>query len=249
MLVAAVQFQPVFKDIKANLQTMTTLVVQAVQAGAELIVFPELATTGYSFGSPDEARLVSEFLIPSEPLPHPSLDLMMAHSKHHGVAIVWGLVERMSGDTLFNSQCLVTPEGKLATYRKRNLWGSDFWWATPGDASPTIVEWRGRKIGLLICRDIRNKNDVVDDIYEPGDADIVAFSANFGVGGVPAVAWVNFAKNNKVALIVSNRYGEEYGDETYNNFGKGGICIVGSEGQCTKKGFKLAAPCIVVADV
>lgn len=247
MKAAAVQFAPVFKDLTANLDTMGQLAMEAAKAGAELIVFPELATTGYSFSSREEAQPFSEPLL-AEKGPSPSLDHMTHISKGTGAAIAWGFVEDAQ-EKLFNSQCLVTPDGRYATYRKRNLWACDFWWATPGDVSPTIIEWKGRKIGLLVCRDIRDKSDAAAEIYEPGDADIVAFSSNFGNGPIPAVSWVEFAIDNRVTLVASNRYGDEEGDETYSNFGKGGICIIRPDGKCLREGLKLGAPCIVMADV
>jgi N-carbamoylputrescine amidase len=55
MKVATVQYAPVFKDVDANLRTAATLVIEAANNGAELIVLPELATTGYSFMSAEDA--------------------------------------------------------------------------------------------------------------------------------------------------------------------------------------------------
>jgi len=247
MRVAAVQFAPIFKDLEHNLGLMRTLALKASKEKAELIVFPEMATAGYSFSFVEEARPFSEALLSGGGLA-PSLEHMKALSAETGAAIAWGLIEA-EGEKLFNSQCLVLPNGTYATYRKRNRWGSDFWWASPGDESPTIVEWQGRKIGLLICRDIRDESDVSSEIYEPGDADIVAFSANFGNGPVPAVSWVEFAMSNQTTLVVANRYGEEFGNEIYNNFGKGGVCVIRPDGTCGRDGLVLEAPCFVLAEV
>jgi predicted amidohydrolase len=146
---------------------------------------------------------------------------------------------------LYNAQALVTPEGGLALYKKRNRWANDFLWASKGDHSPTIVSWRGRTIGLLICRDIRDKSDVSSAIYEAGDADIVAFSSNFGKGGFPPVSWMDFAENNQTNLVVSNRYG----DEGNNNFGGGGICVIRPSGKVEAAGLIFDEDCIVYADV
>jgi predicted amidohydrolase len=241
--VATVQFKPVFKDVKANLQIMNGLAKEAKQGGAELIVFPELCTTGYSFMSEEEARPFGEPLM-TEKGPSPSFEHMRELAQLVDAALVWGLVEAAQG-VLYNAQCIVCPDGGAATYRKRNLWGNDFLWAAKGDISPAIITWRGRTVGLLICRDIRDKNDKVDEIYEPGDADIVAFSSNFGNGGFPAVSWVDFAVENKTTLVVSNRYGFEGS----NNFGHGGICVVRPSGKVECKGLVWDEPCIVYADV
>jgi hypothetical protein len=51
MKVAAVQMAVVYRDKSQNLQRMSALAMQAKAQGATLVVFPELATTGYSFMS------------------------------------------------------------------------------------------------------------------------------------------------------------------------------------------------------
>jgi predicted amidohydrolase len=103
-----------------------------------------------------------------------------------------------------------------------------------------------KKVGLLICRDVRDKkDDKWSSFYEKGDADIVAMSANWGDGGFPAVSWMEFAKDNKVALIVANRYGKEIP----NDFGEGGICVVEPSGKVHCDGIVWNQPCIVYADL
>ena len=60
MKVAAIQYAPVFMDVSANLKRLAQLVVQAAKQGAQLIVLPELCTTGYSIMGPKDAALVAE---------------------------------------------------------------------------------------------------------------------------------------------------------------------------------------------
>lgn len=243
MKVAAVQFGPVFKDFEGNLERMAKLVLQAQANGAELIVLPELSTTGYSFLDAEEAEPFAEPLERGRAL---SLAIMESLSRNYSVAIAWGFVEKdIATGKLHNSQAIVLPDGKFYSYRKINKWGNDYLWAESGEASPPVVEFRGKKVGLLICRDIRDKSAEWKDFYEKGDADIVAFSSNFGDGGFPAVSWVEFATSNEVHLIVSNRYGQEEN----NDFGEGGICVIDPKGKVTCKGLQWSAPCIVYADV
>jgi predicted amidohydrolase len=245
MKVAAIQFAPVFKDIVANVNTMEGLVAEAAKGGAELVVLPEMCTAGYSFMYASEAKTFCEGRLSTS---NPSIKAMVEASNSLGVAIAWGLIEKgdESGETLYNSQALCLPgQGLVATYRKRNRYGNDYLWAAPGDVSPTIVTYKGRKVGMLICRDIKDSNDVNDDLYEPGDADIIAFSANFGNGPFPANAWMRFVSQNKTALVVSNRYGQEEN----NNFGQGGIGVIHPDGKIDHDGLKWSAPCIVHSTV
>ena len=60
--VAAVQLEPEFHDIEANLEKIKAKAVEARDAGARLIVFPELATTGYTFDSREEAFALGDEL-------------------------------------------------------------------------------------------------------------------------------------------------------------------------------------------
>src|SRR5690606_25230244 len=141
-----------FKDVQANLKVMNEITKAAVKGGAELTVFPELCTTGYSFMSEEEARPYAEPVLAEKGL-SPSFEHMRGLSTLLDVAIVWGFVED-AGHCLYNSQALVFPDGQETTNRKRNRWGNDFLWATPGDVSPTILSWKGKTIGPLICRDV-----------------------------------------------------------------------------------------------
>lgn len=250
MKVAAVQFKPSFKDVAANTKAAAELVIKAAQSGAKLVVLPELCTTGYSFMSADEALPFAEVLGSpgSKPLAASacSMPVMQALSQKLGIAIVWGVLERDIGTgKLHNSQVLVVPDNRYWIARKSNSWGNDYLWATEGQANPPIGEFGGKRIGLLICADIRNKSDQLNELYEPGDADIVAFSSNWGKGGFPSGRWVQFAQKNKVFLVASNRYGEE----ANNDFGAGGICVIEPCGKVHCEGLQWGRPCIVYADV
>jgi predicted amidohydrolase len=239
MQIAVVQFGPIFKDVVGNVDRLTHIIRLAASEGAELIVLPELCTTGYSFMGVKDAAPYAEHAKGA------TFQVMAALSTELKVAICWGYLET-AGPQLYNAQSLVLPgQGLVAHYRKRNLWGNDFLWATVGDVSPPIVTWQGKRIGLLICRDIRNKNDVKDTLYEAGDADVVAFSSNFGKGGFPSVTWMDFATEKQIHLAVSNRYGEE----SHNDFGAGGVCIIYPDGKVACQGLEWGKDCFVLANI
>lgn len=254
MKVAAVQFAPVWKDAGKNLAMMQAAVEETAKHGARLIVLPELCTSGYSFLSMKEASPFAEILtrdpgvtkrVQGGTTPN-SVGQMKGLAEKLEVAIAWGLVEEDPGTgDLYNAQMLVLPDGTWVSYRKVNLWGNDLIWAKEGKGSPPIIRFMGKNIGLLVCADIQDKSDNIESFYEPGDADIVAFSANWGDGGFPATKWVKFAKGNHCHLVVSNRYGQE----TCNNFGEGGICVIDSSGRVYCEGVKWNEPCVVYAEV
>jgi predicted amidohydrolase len=251
--VAAVQFAPVFEDKMGNLRKMAFLVKQAAEEGAQLIVLPELATTGYSFMSKAQALPFAEPIHP-DTLTFKSMRVLAETFRAY---IAWGMVELEAGTgDLFNSQVIVSPDGTWASYRKVNRWGNDYLWARPGRANPPIIKAffdapKGeglveKKIGLLVCRDVRDKkDDKWKSFYEKGDADIVCLSANWGDGGFPSISWLDFAEDNNAHLIVSNRYGKE----SCNDFGEGGSCIISPPDKVHCEGLKWDAECIVYADL
>jgi len=242
MKVAAVQFSPVFKDVAGNLRAAALMVMGAAEAGARIVVLPELCTTGFSFMSVEEAKPFAEVIEEGSR----SMQVMGALARKYNTAIAWGLVEQDPGTgNLYNAQAMIFPDGRFISYRKINLWGNDFLWAYEGTGNPPIVEYEGKKVGLLICRDVRDKAPAWKDFYEAGDADIVCFSSNWGDGGFPSVNWVEFARDNHAWLIVANRYGQE----SNNNFGEGGVCVIEPSTKVHCEGLVWSKPCVVLADI
>ncbi len=68
MKIGFIQFKPVFGDVAANLETMKRLISSV---SADLLVLPELATTGYTFTSHEELVKIAEPFNQS-----PSLDMI-----------------------------------------------------------------------------------------------------------------------------------------------------------------------------
>jgi predicted amidohydrolase len=244
--VAAVQFAPVMGQKAENLRRLAHLVAGAAKAGAELVVLPELCATGYSFMGEEEARPHAESIEPAST----TLGVFRALAKKFGIHLLGGLVEidRGTGD-LHNSQIYADPTGYFLSYRKVNPWGNDYLWAKPGIGNPPVVRAKfretTRKVGLLICRDARNKKNDDWSFYGPGDADIVCLSANWGNGGFPSTTWMDFVEENKSALIVSNRYGKE----GCNDFGEGGVCVIEPSGKVHCQGLVWSRDCFVIAEV
>jgi predicted amidohydrolase len=257
MKAAAVQFRPEFKDCQGNLRALANLVKTATEAGAKLIVLPELATTGYSMMSIEEAEPLAEVITEFDPnatsisLLSGSMNLFYALASKFNVHIVWGLVEKDCGTgNLHNTQVMMCPDGTFDSVRKINGFGNDFLWSIPGRANPPIrkitVGGKMYKVGLLLCRDVRDKkDDEWKEFYEKGDANIVALSTNWGKGAFPATAWMEFAEENETILVVSNRYGVE----ANNDFGAGGVGIISPDGKVQCDGLVWSQDCIVYGNV
>jgi predicted amidohydrolase len=137
--VSVAQFAP-GSNVGANLDCIANLVRQAKADGAELVVFPELAVTGLV--SPAEL---------AQPIPGVATATLSALAAELGLYLVCGMAER-AGDVLYNSACLVAPDGTVSVYRKTHLTTAERTWATPGDAW-TVVDTPIGRIGMLIGHD------------------------------------------------------------------------------------------------
>lgn len=247
MRIASIQYNPKFKQPQHNIKAVLNLINKARLSGAELIVLPELVLVGYSFMSKEDADPFAEDITAKRGY----TAIMSKAAQKWGVHLVWGAIHKHMGTgDLFNVQIMACPDGSVSYYEKINLWGNDYLWATEGRMNPPIVSCkfsdRVLRVGLLICRDIRDKKDEKwDSFYEKGEADIVCLSANWGDGGFPAVSWMDFVSRNKIPLLVSNRWGKE----ANNDFGEGGICYVDAQGKVSCNGLVWNQDCMVLVDI
>jgi predicted amidohydrolase len=137
---AAVQMRPQ-DDVDDNLELIAALAAQAKSTdGAEIAVFPELALTGLNDPAPR-----------AQPIPGPATDRLCRLAKELAMYLVVGFAEQ-GRDAVYNSACLVGPEGVVAVYRKIHLSGADTTWAQPGEAW-VVADTRVGRIGLMIGHD------------------------------------------------------------------------------------------------
>lgn len=202
--------------------------------------------------SADEAAPFAEVMLrPSDGLfaPGSSIAAMSKMAADLGIAIVWGFVGKdPNTNKLYNAQAYVDPKGYLEFTRKINPWGNDYLWATPGRENPPVIscDVTGLRVGLLICRDIRDKkDDSWSNFYSKGDADVIAFSTAWGDGGFPATTWMDFVEEHNISLIVANRYGQEQN----NNFGEGGSCILTAPSKVECRGLLWNQDCVILGEV
>jgi predicted amidohydrolase len=122
-------------------------VLAAAGAGAEVVVLPELVTTGYAFESAREARTLAERA------DGPCLGAIAALAAEHDLVIVGGFAELAEHDGVYNSAFLIDRSGLRAVYRKVHLWADERRWFTPGQGPAPVVNTHRGRIGILIvCR-------------------------------------------------------------------------------------------------
>lgn len=157
--VAAIQTAPVPgpltpEAVKANLANCVDHVERAAGAtGAQLLVLPESATTGFTPGVP--ARRLWELVSDAEgAVTEPLREV----ARRLGVHVVAGsYVRGAEPGVVRNAALLIGPTGELlGQYHKTHLFSgedrADGGWVTPGDEAVVVDTELGR-IGLIICFD------------------------------------------------------------------------------------------------
>lgn len=111
-----------WQDVEANRTRMVAAAEEAAASGSHLVLFPELANTGYfRFGDLD---FISRYVRLAEPVPGPTTEALGAVAWRLGIYIIVGLLEahpRIPG-AVYNSAALLAPNGRvLGVHRKVHL--------------------------------------------------------------------------------------------------------------------------------
>ena len=141
------QFNPIVGDIKFNAQKMLDLSIEANNAGAHLIIFPELALTGY----PPEDLLFRDGFI-NQVKDEITNFCNLAPS---GISILFGAPNK-TDDFLFNSAYLIQHNRIINIYNKQELpnygvFDEKRYFSSGVDSF--VFECQNTKIGVLICED------------------------------------------------------------------------------------------------
>lgn len=146
MRIALAQFNPVVGDIVGNTDKILALAEQAIAQGADILVTPELALTGYN---PEDLLLRDHFYRECSKGLGRLMDL-------DGITLVVGHPFKQ-GHERFNAATVLRNGNRLGTYCKMMLPNEDVFdecrYFTPG-ASPLVFEQDGVKVGVVICEDI-----------------------------------------------------------------------------------------------
>ena len=146
--VACGQFSAVGGDRTSNLEAMKRLTRDASADGCDLILFPEMAVTGYL--PPKEMPKLAENAV------GPSREFMSSVARDHGIGIVYGFPEIIAGhERKANTFLMLGKDGEeVGRYRKIHLWDTEAEWCEPGKEIP-LFKFGGASISGWICYDTR----------------------------------------------------------------------------------------------
>lgn len=199
MKLSIVQFEPKFGDKVFNFSKINKY-IDTVET--DIIVFPELATTGYDFKSKNEViELADSFT--SEKIKE-----IADKSKKLNKIIVFGFPEIDEGKT-YNSAAILFPDENLnKLYRKTHLFFRERFCFEEGNTGFFNIYFKNWdiNIGTMICYDWRFP-EAARTLGLKG-ADLIVCPSNL-VTDVWDVSTPSRALENKVYLAVANRIGIE----------------------------------------
>ena len=144
MKIALIQIPLVWEDPKSNRASIEQK-INAIESETDLIVLPEMFTTGFTM-QPERV---------AETMGGETIQWMQSLAKAKNAAITGSLIIVEEGK-YFNRLVFVFPTGEIQEYDKRHLFtlaGEDGFF-TAG-TSKVLIEYKGWKICPLICYDLR----------------------------------------------------------------------------------------------
>lgn len=201
--VATVQMKPALGEVEDNLVKMSDFVSKiASQQKVDLIIFPELVTSGNELGV--------RFTEMAQRVPGPSANLMAQRAADFGVYIAFGMVMKERVESiLFNTAVLVGPDGELVgTYNKVHLHGEERMAFREGFRLP-VFETDIGQIGLMLGWDLAFP-EVARSLTLDG-AELLCVLANWETSEIDE--WRTYVKarayENALFVAASNRVGED----------------------------------------
>ena len=150
-------------DLTGNAQRIRAGIEAAKQAGAELVLFPELALTGY----PPEDLLLREHFLDDT-----AATLEELAASVEGIVAIVGFPERIAGAVrgpapgspgpmarvVYNSAAVLGEGSLQSVYRKVHLPNYGVFdeqrYFKPGEPKGSVIELAGQGIGVTVCEDL-----------------------------------------------------------------------------------------------
>jgi len=227
LTLAVVQFTPRFGEKGKNLSRMQELVTGIA---ADIMVFPELCTTGYFFVSREEAAEVAETGSGQ------SSQFFREMAQQKNAVVIAGFAERHR-KKIYNACLIVIPESRgLYVYRKTHLFYKEKNCFDPGNTGFFVVKDKQRDIaiGPMICYDWRFPESA--RVLTLMGADLIVCPSNLITDAWRRVMPARAIENN-VYLAVANRVGMEKRKGEVLRF-KGNSAIYDYSGRQLKKAGK-----------
>ena len=190
-------------DLEGNRRLIEDAIWRAQAWRADVVVVPELSTTGYP---PEDLLFKPQFIEENRRV------IARLAPRVHGLMAVIGCVERDAQGRLFNAAAVLAEGRHQATYRKQCLPNYGVFderrYFTPGPR-PLVLVLRGIRIGLTICEDLWEPQPI-QALERRGTRLIINLSASPYHAGKLALRQRLFAERaraNQLAIAYCNLVG------------------------------------------
>ena len=153
--VLCIQFEPKYKDVKSNISHLEQMLSKySEKDDIDIIVFPEMALSGYIFDNAQDIQPYMSLYNQGE-----QYEFVSNLSKRLKCYSFLGYAEVTQEGHYYNSCFIITPEGEsLPSYRKHFLYTDDERWSLEGKnfgyIEITTKKGIQLKLGIGICMDI-----------------------------------------------------------------------------------------------
>ena len=164
--IALAQMNSMVGDFDYNTNKIKSYLKQARKMGADVILFPELAITGYP---PEDLLLKESFLKNS----HKAMEKIIPHIR--GLTAIVGFAEK-HGNAIYNSAALLCDGKHMGTCRKMLLPNYGVFdekrYFQEGD-TPVRFALKGATLGITICEDIWEESGPGKTLCSKGGVDLL----------------------------------------------------------------------------
>ncbi len=151
MKVALGQFA-VHIEAEQNMQTCLNLMLQAEQAGADVLVLPE----GICSRNVADPKIV---LNAAQPLDGPFVTRLARATENTDMSVVFCMHVPAATDKVWNVQVVLRAGQVVAAYKKLHLYDAfavqESQYVEAGQQVPELLDIKGFKVGLMTCYDLR----------------------------------------------------------------------------------------------
>lgn len=195
-----------WKDKNKNVSKLLDLNKRAACEGAQIIVNPELATSGYAFKNRNDIALLTETI------PGPTTEALGQICKEYGSYICIGLPEvDVKTGIFYNAAAVIGPNGQvIGKYRKVAPVFKENLWAAEGNLPPLVIPTEYGKFGVVICSDAYYYKPVRAAVLQGARLLLVPVNwpANYNN---PENYWRARATENGIYMLICNRTGLDPG--------------------------------------
>lgn len=202
--IAAWQCEPRPLDVAVNLRRLDEACAAAAARRAEVLVTPEMFTSGYAIGRAAAERLAEEAGGPTE-------TAVAEIARRHRLAVVYGHPERAPGGRAYNAATMVGADGAVrGRHRKVHLFGEvDREQFAANGERPATFGTDGSRLGMLICYDVEFPESVRALALGGATAVLVPTANMVGCDQVQEILVRARAYENGIGVVYANYCGAD----------------------------------------